>query len=259
MALTAHHPLPLGGTLQRLCSTRRTTAWVMEVEDRPGTHHWRRDTFPVVAVGWRSVLMLSRVKNINLCFGIRSEALVWSGCFLRQHRACADCFALGCLLWVACPQPMSQRAAAAMGAAALLPPPSPAPLTYPLCPDTLTPSRMQPAAPRSPHLPLHPCRPCLRGRRRHLLRSRRPCPPTPGRSVESAASSGSPYQRRRCAGSPTSGRWRCGSSSTRLTSALWRSSLGIRRRRRHVRERPTPGPQITSPGLGPSRRAPKRR
>lgn len=155
---------------------------------------------------------------------------------------------------------MSQRAAAARGAAAPPPPPSSPPPPHPLCPDTLTPSLMRPATPRPQHLPLRPCHLCLQERRR-LLRPRRPRPPTPGRSVGCAAFSGSPYQRRRCAGSPTSGRWRCGSSSIRLTSAPWRSSSGSRRRRGQVHEpqcRPR-RPRIASPGLVPSRRAPRRR
>lgn len=201
--------------------------------------------------------------SLNLCFGIvffKGEARVCWLFFLSQRCTCAGCLVLGCLLWVARPQPMSQRAAAARGAAAPLPPPTPPPLPRPLCPDTRTPSLMRPAMPGPQHLPLRPCRLRLQERRR-LLHPRRPRPPTAGRSVEFAASSGSPYQRRRCAGSPTSGRWRCGSSSTRLTSAPWRSSSGSRRRLRRARERQrrTRRPRIASPGPVPSRRAPRRR
>lgn len=124
---------------------------------------------------------------------------------------------------------MSQRAAAAREAAAPLPPTSPP--THPLCLDTLTtpylPSAMPPT-PLSTELPhLLPCRPHLQEHPRRL----RPHLPTTtrGRSAACAASSGSRYRRRRYGESPTSGRWRCGSSSTRSTFARWRSCSGSRR------------------------------
>ena len=55
-------------------------------------------------------------------------------------------------------------------------------------------------------------------------------PTARGRSAGCAASTGRPSPRRRCGGSPTSGRWPCGSSSTRSTCAPWRSCSASRRR-----------------------------
>lgn len=129
---------------------------------------------------------------------------------------------------------MSQRAAAVRGAAAPLPP-SP-PQIHPLCPKTLTPPCLPSVTAQTPpsmkRLLRRPCHhplqsPSLR------LRPWQPCPQTTmqGRSAACAASSGNRSQRRRYAGSPTSGRWRCGSSSSRLTFALWRSCSGSRRTR----------------------------
>lgn len=179
--------------------------------------------------------------------------------------AYADCLFLWCWLWVVHLQPMSQRAAAVRGAAAPLHPPSP-PLTHPLCLDKLTPAHcpsVMPPAPLSMKLPhLLPCRPHLQGHPRPL-HPRQPRPPTTtrGRSAASAVSSGSRYQRRRYVGSPTSGRWRCGSSSTRSMFAPWRSCSASRRRRRqaYVSERQPLEPQLVSPGLAPSRRAARMR
>lgn len=159
---------------------------------------------------------------------------------------------------------MSQRAAAARGVAAPHRSPPPPPIR-PLCPDKHTAARPPSVMPptrlniKLPHR--LPCRPHLQG---HPLRPLRPRPPTTtrGRSAVSAASSGSRYLRRRCAESPTSGRWRCGSSSsTRLTFAPWRSCLGSRRRRRQAcaAKHSTLEPQLVFPGLVPSRRAARMR
>lgn len=136
---------------------------------------------------------------------------------------------------------MSQRAAAVRRAAAPLPPLLP--LTHPLCQDRLTPWTM--VSIKLPH-PL-PCLPHLQGHP-HLPRPWRQHPPatTWGKSAACAASSGSPSQRRRCVGNQTSGRWRCGSSSTRSTFGPWRSSLGSRKMRWWVYEvrRQQPEPQL---------------
>lgn len=162
----------------------------------------------------------------------------------------ADSSSLWCLLWVVHPQPAAVRGAAAP------------PLTRPLCPDTFTPTCLPSTmlqAPLSMKPPLlllcHPHLPPLL----LLHHLRRLCPRTTtlGRSVVCAAFSGNRSRRRRCAGSPTSGRWRCDSSSTRSTFALWRSCSGSRRRRRPAFEGwpPALGRQLVCHDPAHSRRA----
>lgn len=146
---------------------------------------------------------------------------------------------------------MSQRAAAVRVAAAPLHPPSP-PLTLPLClgipMPAHQPSMMPPTQRSTKHLHLLPYHLHLQGRPHPLHLQPHP-PTTQGRSAGSAASSGSQYRRRRCAGNPTSGRWRCGSSSTRSMCAPWRSCSASRRRRRqaYVRQHQLLEPYLVSP------------
>lgn len=157
-------------------------------------------------------------------------------------------FPLWCLVWVVHPSPMSPRAAAARRAAPSLP------LTCPPCLQTLIPPclflAMSLTSPsRTTPLPSRP-RP-LEHLHPHHPQQPRPPTPTGEKSGVCGASTGSPSQRRRSAGSQTSGRLRSGSSSSRSTSALWRSCLGSRRRwppiyvEQHLeRHRVCPGPAL---------------
>lgn len=281
MAVAAPRPLPLGSNLQRLYSARWMTSWVMEMDTIKGhtpfiVTRWRDSYLPPTVRGRtlqhfdvpQGELKLKEnkktISSLEIILKKRKYRFVFSLYkTLRAQSSYADSLSLWCLLWVVHPQPMSQRAAAARGAAAPLPPSLP--LTRPLCLDTLTPPHLPSVTPRTPSMKLPlllPCHPRLPGLPR-LCRPQHPCPPATmrGRSAVYAASSGNRSQRRRSAGSPTSGRWRCGSSSTRSTSALWRSCSGSRRRQWQAYVgwlRPLE-PQPVSPGPGPLKRAAKMR